>query len=92
MMMKRRALYTTIEEFLYDDDFIRYVLDADAIESGASAEWEHFAVGCPHLRSLFLKAKDILLHLDEQQLLTPEQTARLKSRIFMSLHPASTKR
>ena len=66
----KRAIYTKVEQFLRDDDFIRYA----------------YLSAAPPIRSAYLKAYDILLHLDECDLLTPEQTERLKQRIFNTLH------
>ena len=79
----KRAIYTTVEQFLTDDDFIRYVMDC---VPDKESYWASYLSAAPQIRSAYLKAYDILLHLDECDLLTPEQTERLKQRIFNTLH------
>ncbi len=84
-MMKhvKRGIYTRVEQFLRDDDFIRYVLDCT---SDKDSYWVSYLSAAPQIRAAYLKAYDILLHLDDCELLTPEQTHALKQRIFRSLH------
>ena len=48
--------------------------------------WTSYLSAAPQIRSAYLKAYDILMHLDECDLLTPEQAERLKQRIFNTLH------
>ena len=79
----KRAIYTTVEQFLTDDDYIRYVMDC---VPDKESYWTSYLSAAPQIRSAYLKAYDILLHLDECDLLTPEQTERLKQRIFNTLH------
>ena len=79
----KRAIYTTVEQFLTDDDFIRYVMDC---VPDKESYWTSYLSAAPQIRSAYLKAYDILLHLDDCDLLTPEQTERLKQRIFNTLH------
>ena len=79
----KRAIYTTVEQFLTDDDFIRYVMDC---VPDKESYWTSYLSAAPQIRSAYLKAYDILLHLDECDLLTPEQAERLKQRIFNTLH------
>ena len=79
----KRAIYTTVEQFLTDDDFIRYVMDC---VPDKESYWTSYLSAAPQIRSAYLKAYDILMHLDECDLLTPEQTERLKQRIFNTLH------
>ena len=79
----KQAYYTTVEQFLRDDDFIRYVLDS---QPDGDSRWASCLSAAPQVRSAYLKAYDILLHLDDTDLLTPEQAQRLKERIFHSLH------
>jgi hypothetical protein len=78
----KQAYYTTVEQFLRDDDFIRYVLDC--VPDGDSY-WASYLSAAPQVRSAYLKAYDILVHLDNCDLLTPEQAQQLKQRIFHSL-------
>ena len=79
----KRAIYTQVEQFLRDDDFIRYALDS---VPDKESYWASYLSAAPPVRSASLKAYDILIHLDDCQLLTPEQAQILKERIFRSLH------
>lgn len=79
----KRAIYTKVEQFLRDDDFIRYVQDSSPEKD---SYWVSYETAAPLIRAAYLKACDILLHLDNCELLTPEQTQALKQRIFRSLH------
>ncbi len=78
----KREIYTKVEQFLLDDDFIRYVMDC---LPDRDSYWASYLTASPQIRAAYLKAYDILLHLDECELLTPEQAERLKQRIFASL-------
>ena len=78
----KRAIYTKVEQFLRDDDFIRYVLDCIP---DSDSYWAAYLTAAPHVRSAYLKAYDILMHLDDCELLTPEQAHQLKQRVFLSL-------
>ena len=82
----KREIYTKVEQFLRDDDFIRYVLDATPDKE---SYWTSYLSAAPQIRAAYLKAYDILQHLDDCDLLTPEQTQILKQRIFQSLHKAT---
>lgn len=73
----KRINYTRVEDFLRDDDFIRYVMDAVTDES----YWSSFLSAAPHVRTAYLKAYDILTHLDDCRLLTAEQVQLIKQRI-----------
>lgn len=79
----KRAIYTRVEQFLRDDDFIRYVMDS---KPDGDSCWASYLNAAPPVRSAYLKAYDILTHLDDCELLTPEQTRLLKERIFNTLH------
>jgi hypothetical protein len=81
-MHMKREVYTKVEQFLRDDDFIRYVMDC---LPDKDSYWASYLTATPQVRAAYLKAYDILLHLDDCDLLTPEQTQRLKQRIFNSL-------
>lgn len=85
MMQEKRVIYTKVEQFLRDDDFIRYVMDC---VPDKESYWASYLSASPQIRSAYLKAYDILVHLDDCDLLTPEQTERLKQRIFNTLHGA----
>ena len=82
----KREIYTKVEQFLRDDDFIRYVLDATPDKE---SYWASYLSAAPQIRAVYLKAYDILQHLDDCDLLTPEQAEALKQRIFQSLHKAT---
>ena len=84
-MYVKRAIYTRVEQFLRDDDFIRYVMDCIPDKD---SYWTSYLSAAPQIRSAYLKAYDILLHLDDCDLLTPEQAERLKQRIFLSVRTA----
>jgi len=75
-------MLTTVEDFLRSDDFIRYTLDCESDKTG---RWSHYLNGTPAIRDAFLKATDILLHLDDCSSLTKEQVMQLKRRITHSL-------
>ena len=69
--------------FLTDDDFIRYVMDC---EPDKESYWASYLTAVPEIRTAYLKAYDILMHLDDCDLLTPEETATLKQRVMHTLH------
>jgi hypothetical protein len=73
---------TTVEDFLRDDDFIRYTLDCETDRCG---RWAQYLNASAQIRAAFLRATDILLHLDECSALTPKQVQCLKQRIEYSL-------
>ena len=78
----KRTIYTQVEQFLCDDDFIRYVMDC---VQDKDSYWASYLSAAPQIRSAYLKAYDILMHLDDCDLLTPEQTESLKRRVINSL-------
>ena len=86
-MMKKRMLYSKVEDFLLDDDFIRYTFDATA---EGERLWADYLVVTHPAHSTFLRATNILLHLDECKLLTESQVRRLKQRISRSLHAVAS--
>jgi hypothetical protein len=79
----KQVPYTTVDQFLCDDDFIRYVFDSC---QDRESRWVAYLSAAPQIRAVYLKAYDILTHLDDCDLLTPEQAHELKQRIFHSLH------
>ena len=81
-MPAKGTIYTRVDQFLCDDDFIRYVMDASPDKE---SYWASYLSAAPNVRSAYLKAYDILMHLDDCELLTPEQVATLKRRVFLSL-------
>lgn len=79
----KQTIYTKVNDFLRDDDFIRYVLDAC---TDKESYWASYLNAAPKIRSAYLKAYHILTHLDDCDLLSPEEVACLKERINHSLH------
>lgn len=77
-----RTIYTKVEQFLSDDDFIRYVMDC---VPDKESYWATYLSAAPQVRSAYLKAYDILLHLDDCDLLTHDQAQCLKQRVFNTL-------
>ena len=78
----KRCIYTKVDDFLLDDDFIRYAMDPS---SDKDAQWASYLSAAPGIRAAFLKAYNILTHLDECELLSPEQVNHLKERVFRTL-------
>ena len=78
----KRTIYTTVEQFLCDDDFIRYVMGC---VPDKESYWASYLSAAPQIRSAYLKAYDILMHLDDCSMLTPEQAECLKRRVFNTL-------
>ena len=78
----KQNIYTHVDEFLRDDDFIRYVMDACPDKESYWASYLHAA---PDIRMAYLKAYDILNHLDDCSLLSPEEVNCLKQRIMHSI-------
>ena len=64
-MHVKRDIYTKVEQFLRDDDFIRYVMDCS---SDDESYWTSYLSAAPQVRSAYLKAYDILVHLDDCEL------------------------
>ena len=81
-MQQKREIYTKVEQFLLDDDFIRYVMDCIPDKE---SYWTSYLSAAPHIRAAYLKAYDILTHLDDCDLLTPDEVARLKQRIMHTI-------
>lgn len=81
-MVMEMQLFNTVDDFLCSDDFIRYTLDGEADRSG---RWAVYLNASPETRDAFLRATDILLHLDECSSLSTEQVMQLKRRITRSL-------
>lgn len=78
----KRIIYTKVDDFLLDDDFIRYAMDACP---DTDSDWAAYLSAAPQIRSAYLKAYDILTHLDDCDLLTPDEVARLKQRIMHTI-------
>jgi len=78
----KTTVHTTVDDFLRDDDFIRYVMDAIP---DSDSRWASYLSAAPAVRSAYLKAYDILNHLDDCHLLSPEEKATLKQRVIHTI-------
>lgn len=82
-MMKKRTLYTKVEEFLLDDDFIRYTFD-NVCES--ANVWAAYQTSTHPAHAAYLRATNILQHVDDTPFLSEAQIHCLKQRIYRSIH------
>jgi len=78
----KRDFYTKVDEFLRDDEFIRYALDACP---DSDSHWTSYLTAAPQIRTAYLKAYYILTHLDDCDLLTPDEVRILKQRIMHTI-------
>lgn len=78
----KRTIHTTVDDFLRDDDFIRYVMDASP---DSDSRWASYLSATPRIRAAYLKAYDILNHLDDCSLLSAEEIACLKERVMRTV-------
>ncbi len=78
----KRIVYTKVDDFLLDDDFIRYAMDAS---SDKDSYWASYLTASPQIRSAYLKAYDILTHLHDCDLLTPTEVERLRARVMRTI-------
>ena len=81
--MDTKKVYKRVEDFLKDDDFIRYVPDA-APEIPSC--WKKFLEEHTELLKVFEEARSVLLASEETtELLSLPEKEELKQRIFMTL-------
>lgn len=78
----KRTIHTKVDDFLLDDDFIRYAMDAC---SDKDSYWASYLSASPRIRSAYLKAYYILTHLDDCDLLSPEEVACLRQRVMRTI-------
>lgn len=78
----KQIIYTTVDDFLCDDDFIRFALDACPDKANYWASYQHAA---PSVRSAYQQAYDILTHLDDCDRLSPDEVKRLRRRILRTI-------
>ncbi len=78
----KRVIYTSVDQFLRDDDFIRYTLDASPDKD---SYWASYLNAAPQIKTAYLKAYDILTHLDDCEILSQEEVQRLKQRIKQTI-------
>lgn len=81
----KRTFYTKVDDFLCDDDFIRYAMDACPDKD---SYWASYLTAAPQIRSAYLKAYDILNHLDDYELLSPEEVTSLRKRVLHTIRIA----
>lgn len=75
-----KKMYSKVEDFLKDDDFIKYVLD-DAPEM--AFHWDKLLKEHAELLKVFEEAKNVLLVSDEaMEVMTLSEERKLKHRIF----------
>lgn len=78
-----KKMYSKVEDFLKDDDFIKYVLD-DAPES--AFHWDKLLKEHAELLKVFEEAKNVLLVSDNmKQAMLEYEKSELKQRIFTTL-------
>lgn len=81
--MDTNKVYNKVEDFLKDDDFIRYVLDA-APET--ALYWERLLQGHAELLKVFKEAESVLLGSgDNTEVMSSMEESELKQRIFTTL-------
>lgn len=80
----RKTIYYKVDDYLRDDDFIRYAIDGC---SENDQHWTECAENqCQTIRNAFNKALHILQNLDNCTSLSEEEIEVLKSRIFRTLN------
>ena len=78
-----KKVYSKVEDFLKDDDFIKYVLDA-APET--ASHWSKLLKEHAELLKVFEEAKSVLVASEEiMEVMTPSEERVLKHRIFTTL-------
>jgi hypothetical protein len=78
----KRTVYTKVDDFLLDDDFIRYAMDACP---DRESYWTSYLTAAPQIRRAYLKAYDILTHLHDCETLSPSEVKQLKSRVMHTI-------
>lgn len=82
--MDTKKVYSKVEDFLKDDEFIKYVLDA-APES--ASHWSELLKGRAELLKVFREARSVILDLEEiEEGMTLMEKRKLKQRIFTTLN------
>lgn len=81
--MDIKKVYSKVEDFLKDDNFIKYVLN-DAPEM--AAHWSSLLQEHAELLKAFEEAKKVLLAVEgAMEVMTPSEEKELKQRIFTTL-------
>lgn len=81
--MDTKKVYSKVEDFLKDDEFIKYVLDA-APES--ASRWSELWKGHAELLNIFKEARSVILDSEEKEEMTLMEKRDLKQRIFTTLN------
>ncbi|MCD7926723.1 hypothetical protein [Bacteroidaceae bacterium] len=82
--MNTKKVYNRVEDFLKDDDFIKYVLDA-APET--ASHWEELLEEHTEQLKVFEEAKMVLLASENMEyMMSPSEQGELKQRIFATLN------
>lgn len=81
--MDTKKVYSKVEDFLKDDEFIKYVLDA-APES--ASRWSELWKGHAELLNIFKEARSVILDSEEIEEMTLMEKRDLKQRIFTTLN------
>lgn len=78
-----KKVYKRVEDFLKDDKFIKYVLDA---APEIASYWKKFLEEHTELLTVFEEARSMLLASEKRmQTLSPFEVEELKQRIFITL-------
>lgn len=81
--MNTRKVYNKVEDFLKDDDFIKYVLD---VAPESASFWEKLLKGHAELLKVFEEAKSVILASgDMEERMSPFEKNELKQRVFTTL-------
>ena len=81
--MDTKKVYSKVEDFLKDDDFIKYVLD---VAPETASHWSKLLKEHAELLKVFEEAKSVLVVSEEiMEVMTPSEEKVLKHRIFTTL-------
>lgn len=79
-----KKVYSKVEDFLKDDEFIKYVLDA---APELASRWSELLKGHAELLKVFREARSVILDLEEiEEGMTLMEKRKLKQRIFTTLN------
>lgn len=79
-----KKVYSKVEDFLKDDEFIKYVLDA---APKSASHWSELLKGRAELLKVFREARSVILELEEiEEEMTLMEKRKLKQRIFTTLN------
>lgn len=79
-----KKVYSKVEDFLKDDEFIKYVLDA---APELASRWSELLKGHAELLKVFKEARSVILASEEtEEKMTLVEERKLKQRIFTTLN------